>query len=324
MTNLSLSTAQFFPLEEAVGELRYKFTNDYLFRATFQRNKTALLGLVCSLLGLKPEEVLSVDILNPIELGRSINDKDFFLDIRVLLNNNTYVNIEMQIMNFHNFPERSLGYLCRSFDHLNKGQDYQDTKSVVQVCFLDFTLFPDTPEFNASYSLMNQKNYRIYSDKMHLIVIDLTQIDLSTEEDKLRGIDYWAKLFKATTWEEIRMLTENNTFLREAAATAYQLSAEEKIRLQCEAREDYYKLQRSIEKRQQMLEKQCEESEKTLKQLNQELEQTNNDLAQANNDLVQANNDLVQANNELIQANRSLAEKDREIARLKALLNQIP
>jgi flagellar biosynthesis/type III secretory pathway protein FliH len=51
---------------------------------------------------------------------------------------------------------------------------------------------------------------------------------------------YWAKLFTATTWEEIRMITEKNKDLTAAASYLHQLSEEEKIQLQCEARERYY------------------------------------------------------------------------------------
>ena len=101
--------------------------------------------------GFKPEQIKSVEILNPIELGKSVEAKDFILDIRVLLNDDTVVNLEMQVLNLGNWPERSLGYLCRSFDSLSRGQDYIETKSVIQVCFLDFTLFPETPEFFGTY-----------------------------------------------------------------------------------------------------------------------------------------------------------------------------
>lgn len=39
------------------------------------------------------------------------------------------------------------------------------------------------------------------------------------------------------------MLAKDNTYIADAASTAYQLSQEEMIRLQCEAREDYYRTQ---------------------------------------------------------------------------------
>lgn len=37
------------------------------------------------------------------------------------------------------------------------------------------------------------------------------------------------------------MLAQNNDYFKEAAETVYCLSREEEIRLQCEAREDYYR-----------------------------------------------------------------------------------
>ena len=43
------------------------------------------------------------------------------------------------------------------------------------------------------------------------------------------------------------MLTEQNEYIKEASATIYQLSQEEAIRQQCEAREDYYRRQRTMQ-----------------------------------------------------------------------------
>ena len=34
------------------GAVRYRMTNDYMFRAVFQKNPKALKGLLCALLGL--------------------------------------------------------------------------------------------------------------------------------------------------------------------------------------------------------------------------------------------------------------------------------
>ena len=126
-------------LKEATGKVDYTLTNDYLFRAVLQQSNNTLKGLICSLLHLSPDEVQSAEITNPIQLGKRIDAKTFLLDVRVLLNNNTCLNIEMQVINLGNWPERSLGYLCRSFDTLNRGEDYQNTKPVIQVCFLDFS-----------------------------------------------------------------------------------------------------------------------------------------------------------------------------------------
>lgn len=78
-------------------------------------------------------------------------------------------------------------------------------------------------------------------------MLDLTHTDLATDEDKSWQLDYWARLFKATTWEELNMLAQNNTYMAEASATVHQLSQEERIRMECEAREDHYRTQLGLQ-----------------------------------------------------------------------------
>lgn len=43
------------------------------------------------------------------------------------------------------------------------------------------------------------------------------------------------------------MLAEHDEIIANASSTIYQLSQDEMIRLQCEAREDYYRRQRSVQ-----------------------------------------------------------------------------
>ena len=230
----------------ATGKLYHVLTNDYLFRALLQENNDVLKGLMCSVLHLSPDSVKSVTITNPILLGKELGRKTFFLDINVLLNDDTLINIEMQVANLGNWPERSLGYLCRSFDSLNKGDDYIDVKSAIHISFLDYTLFPSYPEFHSVYKLKNDKNSMIYTDKFMIHVINLTCIDLATEEDRFYGIDQWASFFKAKTWEEINMLAKQKPLFESAAETIYQLDNDPGMRWLCEAqnatliRERYY------------------------------------------------------------------------------------
>ncbi len=180
--------------ENATGKIPYNMTNDYMFRAVLQSNNKALRGLICSLLHLSQAEVASVEIVNPILPGGSIDSKEFRLDIHLLLNNRTRINLEMQIANRLNWQKRSVMYLCRSYDQLNKGQDYRDAKPAVHIGFLDYTLFEERPEFYAAYKLINIKNHQVYNDDLTLYVADLTRIDLATEEDKHYHIDSWARL----------------------------------------------------------------------------------------------------------------------------------
>ena len=229
--------------------IQYNMTNDYMFRYILQKNEKVLRGLTCALLHLKHEEISSVEIQNPIDLSKNISGKDFVLDIKVLLNNNKLLNLEMQIKNEFNWADRSLTYLCRAFDQLQSGQEYEETLPVIHIGFTDFTLFPDEPEFYATYRMLNIKNpSQVYSDKFTLSVIDLTQINKATEDDKSSKLDYWARLFKAKTWEELQMLAQNDEYLQEAATSIRIANEAEIVREQCRAREDALRRERTLER----------------------------------------------------------------------------
>ncbi len=213
-------------------------TNDYMFRAVLQKNKKVLAGLVGSLLHLDPE-TLDVEIANPIILGESIDDKTFVLDVEVTVNQTTHLDLEMQVVNYGNWRERSLSYLCRSFDSLTRGANYIDLAPAVHIGFIDFSLFEDAPEFYATYKMQNVKNHRIYTDKMWLSVVELNNIRLATKEDRLYNIDLWAKLFKAKTWEELKTMAATNQYMESAANTMYELSADRMVKEQCRRRAEY-------------------------------------------------------------------------------------
>ena len=221
------------------GKLPHTLTNDYLFHIVFQKNPKILRGLIRSLLKLKNEEIIDSRLENPITPGEKADDKTLILDLLITLNGNQKINIEMQVLNTKDWPERSLTYLCRSFDNLESGNDYINVMPVIHIGILDYTLFPKYPEFYAHYAMMNIINHNIYSDKLLLNVLDLTQINIATETDIVSGLKHWAQLFKATTWEEIQMLTTNYKDLENIVDIVQEALADKDIRLQCEARERY-------------------------------------------------------------------------------------
>ena len=80
-------------------------------------------------------------------------------------------------------------------------------------------------------------------------MVDLTHIELATDEDKTYGIDRWARLFKSTTWEEIKMIAENNPVLTEASEKLYTYNADEAARQRSQARAEYLTHERAVNNR---------------------------------------------------------------------------
>ena len=116
------------------------------------------------------------------------------------------------------------------------------------------------------------KTHGLYSGKFVLSVVQLNQTDIATDEDKAYGIDYWARLFKAKTWEEIKMLAKNNEYLEETAESLYVANADEIVRQQCLAREDAERRERTLERDNQRLRVDLEMANKDLELANKNLE----------------------------------------------------
>ena len=91
---------------------------------------------------------------------------------------------------------------------------------------------------------MDTETHHVYSSKFAIHVLDLKQINNASSEDKHWGLDNWAKLFKATTWEDVKMIAANNKYLTEAANTMYELYSDREMRRQMENREDFIRRQK--------------------------------------------------------------------------------
>ncbi len=226
-------------VQRKTGKLKYTLTNDYLFKVFLQRNKKALKGLLSALLCMDENEIISVEILNPIQEGESIDDKTMILDIKLVLNQDKVINIEMQVRNDGDWPERSLGYLCRAFDQLNKGDDYLDVKETIHIGILDFTPRDFPQKLFLQYYLSEKETHHIYSRKFHLKMLQLNQLGNPSDEEQMPDIYYWAALFKETTWEEVYMLAERNETMKECIVTLKELTEDEKEQMRMEGRERY-------------------------------------------------------------------------------------
>ena len=126
--------------ETATGTIDYGFTNDYVFRKILQENNDVLKALICSILHMEPDGI-KVTVTNPISLGETFSAKDFILDVRVVLNDGRLIDLEMQMTDEYNWPDRSSSYASRNFDQLKRGEYYINAKPVHSIGFLNFTLF---------------------------------------------------------------------------------------------------------------------------------------------------------------------------------------
>ena len=259
------------------GPIQVKMTNDYLFRVLLQRDEKTLKALVSVVLNLDISDITDIIVTNPIAVGAAIDEKEFHLDVRIILNGKYSVNLEMQVLRKPGWNVRTLLYACRSLDQLSHGEDYIEAGSVIQVSFTNFALFSDEPEFFSKYQLVNVNNPKqVYCDKLTMLNIDLTHITLATEADRKCRLDKWAKVFKSDSWEDIKMLAEQDQNIDQAASSIWQLMQDFEVREQIRQREanerEYQRMQEKIA-RVDLLESQLEDRDRQIEDKERQIEE---------------------------------------------------
>ena len=152
----------------------YKPTNDYVFSRIFgyKKNWELLKDLL--------EAILPDIPINKIKLVKQyILDKDTIknrgavLDVLAELNDNTTVNVEMQMTDYDNTIERSVFYDSGVYhEGLIKNEDFKNAKRVIGIWILGYNIFESGP-FHEIAKLRREYENILLTDKMELHYIQL-------------------------------------------------------------------------------------------------------------------------------------------------------
>jgi len=319
-------------LDEATGEIPEKLTNDIILHSVTQNNKEVLRGLTAALLMVPEDTVTDVELLNPIDY-RDFADKKMILDIKALINRSSIVNVELQMVlttDSRWWINRSLLYLCRTFDNVEAGREYSEALPSVQVCIVPKDMFSDAPpEFYAQYMLMNDRNGHIYTRDFSLRVLYLNHTDLATETDKKNGLDFWAKAFLATTWEELKSLAKESSVFREVAESMYTVNADVSQRSMAEAHrkfvESYENMEAALVRIKQRVEEEqqkAENEQKKAEAAQQEAEAAHQEAEAAQQEAEVARQEAEMARQEAEEEHQRADAAEAEVRALKEELGR--
>ena len=201
---------------------------DFSFKQLMQ-NEEVRKYFISDVLGIPAAEIRSVRLASPFLWKRYSGQKQGILDVRVELNDDRMVNIELQINMLACWDKRSLFYLAKMFtEELLVGEQYHRLKKCICINLLDFNLDED-PEYHRIYRLRNEKGQE-YSDLFEMHVIELGK--------KLKGtepVDEWIRLMNVRTEEELEMISAKNPGLLEAVKEVKVMSLRKGLRALYEA-----------------------------------------------------------------------------------------
>lgn len=209
--------------------LNIQLTNNYAFRKTF-KNKYIAKGFLMALLELEEKEILDLEVIDPYEEGEDEEEKEGILDVKIYLNNNKRINIEMQNRYQSDWSERSVFYNCRMFtERFYHGQEYGELEPCIHVGILDFNLMKGRG-FHHHIKLLDIKTQEEYSDKLQFHVVQLKKLKDVDNKEKETELYYWAKLLAAKDWKEVEDTIRGNPYREAVKDEMYKMSQDEKER----------------------------------------------------------------------------------------------
>ena len=219
-----------------MAEFLMKPKIDFAFKEIMTDEK-ARIGFLSAMLKLNPEDIKETTLLNTSLRKTYEDDKLGILDVRVLMNDNTEIDIEVQLSELSVWAERSLFYLAKMYtEQINPGDSYNKFKKCVSISILDFKLFDDTKNFYSCFHIAEDNRHSLYTDKMEFHVLELPKLPEQPKNDS-DNILLWAKFINAERKEEFDMVADKNPYIESAYQTLQIISQNKEKRLEYEARE---------------------------------------------------------------------------------------
>ena len=211
-------------------KLEYTFKSDVLFKMLFTRYQALLKRLVAVLLGIPLESITKFEVINtdmpPEEIGKKFCRLDINMDV-----DGKKVNLEIQVRDEGNYPERTMFHWARIFSSsLPTGNNYAELPHTIIISIIDFEMF-DCEEVHSEFQVLEVKRHKPLSDKQvyHFFELkklkDINHLDLNNEKD------LWLALFNAETEEELEKLVSSGGEVMSQAVEAYRgVTATEEFR----------------------------------------------------------------------------------------------
>ena len=201
-----------------MAELEYTFTNDTLFKTLFVKYPDLLKRLVAELLGIRLESIGQFNITNPEMLPEVVGDKFCRLDINMTVDGRR-VDLEIQVADEGDYPERSLYYWAREYSSaLGEGRDYKELPCTVIISIVAFRLFA-CEEYHSEYQALEVTRHTPLTDKQVLHYYELPKLpDVVAADDESK---LWLTLFRAKTEEELKQIEALGVPVMEQAIKAY-------------------------------------------------------------------------------------------------------
>ena len=205
-----------------------KPTNDFIFKKIFgeTKNEKLLKDLLESI--LTDIEIKKVEVNKDVSLTRKmITEKLGILDVVATLNDETKVNIEMQVKDYYNTVERSLFYGTGVFhESLESGEDYIDIPQSISIWITNYDVFKEGP-FHERARLRRDYENILLTERLEFHYIQLPKFKKKCKRISSK-LEQWLTFIINENMEAISMSDNEN--IKEAEKELEYLTGDEATR----------------------------------------------------------------------------------------------
>jgi len=159
---------------------------DYAFKKIFgsDTSKEILISFLNAIVyDTKTIKIKDLTIVDPYNIPMIKGVKDTFVDVKAVLDDDTKVIIEMQVLNHAGFEKRVLYNAAKNYSiQLNKGENYHLLNPVIALTIVDFTMFKKSPHIISNFQLLEKEEFVKYNDDIELIFVELPKFHKNLEE----------------------------------------------------------------------------------------------------------------------------------------------
>jgi len=199
-------------------------------------DEMALKGFIGSVMKIDPQQIKSVQILNTDLRKVHADDKQGILDVNVCMNDDTEIDMEIQLSEMLIWPDRAVFYLSKKYvDQIKEGEPYSVLKRCVSISILDFRLFKGEESFYSCFHITEDTRHFLFTDKMEFHIIELPKLPKELEENS-SDLLLWSKFFASEKKEEFEMLAGKNKYINSAYQRLQVISQDDAKRQEYDAR----------------------------------------------------------------------------------------
>ena len=210
-------------------------TVDFCFKELMQ-NENVRKGIIAAILNKRPDEIVNTELLPTILRKDSEDDKYGILDVRVQLDNEVQIDFEMQVVYYDFWANRTIYYLSKMYtEQIREGDSYDRLQKCIQVSILAHVLFQEDDECYRRISFCDVKTGKEYTDLMEMHILELPK--LPPEQKSETDLMQWMRFLNGKRREDFEKMAKKNSCFEEAYKELDKLSADEKKRLEYEARQ---------------------------------------------------------------------------------------